>query len=149
MICNAGVADMKTMVSVREMPMDDFMHTFNLNFFCPVVMTKEALPHLEKTKGSIVQVSSIVGEEIINALIKNITRFSIISASNPCSSGGMTSAYGTSKAALNYFAKAVNRQEASNGIKINILSPGMVATPILTPWINKEKNGKLEIDEKL
>ena len=64
MICNAGVADIRTMVSVREMPMDDYMHTFNLNFFCPVVMTKEALPHLEKTRGSIVQVSSITGEEI-------------------------------------------------------------------------------------
>ena len=61
MICNAGVADAKTMVNMRDMNMDDFMHTFNLNFFCNVVMTKEALPHLEKTKGSIVQVSSIVG----------------------------------------------------------------------------------------
>ena len=62
MICNAGVADMKTMVSLRDMNMDDYMHTFNLNFFCPVVMTKEALPHLEKTKGNIIQVSSIVGK---------------------------------------------------------------------------------------
>ena len=61
MICNAGVADGKTMMKMRDMQMDDFMHTFNLNFFCNVVMTKEALPYLEKTKGSIVQVSSIVG----------------------------------------------------------------------------------------
>ena len=61
MICNAGVADAKTMVNMRDMNMDDFMHTFNLNFFCNVVMTKEALHHLKKTKGSIVQVSSIVG----------------------------------------------------------------------------------------
>ena len=43
--------------------------------------------------------------------------YSLFSASNPCSSRGMLSAYGTSKAALNYFAKAVNRQEASNGIR--------------------------------
>ena len=63
MICNAGVGDPKTMVQMREMPMDDYLKTFNLNFFCPVVMTKEALPHLEKTKGNIVHVSSITGEE--------------------------------------------------------------------------------------
>ena len=61
MICNAGVADIRTMVNLRDMQMDDYMNTFNLNFFCPVVMTKEALPHLEKTKGNIVHVSSIVG----------------------------------------------------------------------------------------
>ena len=39
------------------------------------------------------------------------------------------SAYGTTKAALNYFAKAINRQEAANGIRINILSPGVIVTP--------------------
>ena len=62
MICNAGVTDVKTCVRLRDMPMDDFMRTFNLNYFCPVVMTKEALPHLEKTKGSIVHVSSSIGK---------------------------------------------------------------------------------------
>ena len=59
------------------------------------------------------------------------------------------SAYGTSKAALNYFTKAINRQECANGIRINILSPGMVVTPAITPFINVQKTGKLEIDETL
>ena len=59
------------------------------------------------------------------------------------------SAYGASKAALNYFTKAINRQECANGIRINILSPGVIATPILTPFINVQKTGKLEIDETL
>ena len=78
MICNAGVADMKTMVSLRDMNMDDYMHTFNLNFFCPVVMTKEALPHLEKTKGNIIQVSSIVGKSRnykFHNIAQNVTSF--------------------------------------------------------------------------
>ena len=61
MICNAAVFNIP--VTMREMPMDDFMLAFNLNFFCPVVMTKEALPHLEKTKGNIVYVSSIISKE--------------------------------------------------------------------------------------
>ena len=46
------------------MPMDDYLHTFNINYFCPVVMTKEALPHLEKTKGNIVYVSSTLGKAL-------------------------------------------------------------------------------------
>ena len=63
MICNAGVTDPKTCVKLRDLAMEDYMHTFNINYFCPVVMTKEALPHLEKTKGSIVHVSSTLGRE--------------------------------------------------------------------------------------
>ena len=58
-------------------------------------------------------------------------------------------AYGSSKAALNYFAKAISRQEAANGIMINIISPGVVVTPILTPLANARKTGKLETDEAL
>ena len=61
----------------------------------------------------------------------------------------MSAAYGSTKAALNYFAKAVNRQEASNGIRINILSPGVVVTQALTPFVNVQKAGKFEIDESL
>ena len=70
-------------------------------------------------------------------------------ASQPCSEEGKLAAYGASKAALSYFAKAINRQEAANGIRINILSPGYVATPILTPFVNAMKTGKFEIDESL
>ena len=71
MICNAGVTDVKTCVKLRDMPMDDYMHTFNLNYFCPVVMTKEALPHLEKTKGSIVHVSSTLGKQDTPSMVYN------------------------------------------------------------------------------
>jgi len=130
MICNAGVTDPKTCVKLRDLAMEDYMHTFNINYFCPVVMTKEALPHLEKTKGSIVHVSSTL-------------------ASHPDGLEGLMCAYGTSKAALNYFSKAINRQEASNGIRINILSPGVIVTPLLTAFANVQKTGKTEIDETL
>ena len=58
MICNAGMGGE---TNLREMPMEDYMRIFNVNFFCPVAMTKEALPHLEKTKGNIVHISSIIG----------------------------------------------------------------------------------------
>ena len=61
-ICNAGSGDPKTLVKLREMPMDKYMQLFTLNYFCPVVMTKEVLPHLEKTRGNIVYVSSIYGK---------------------------------------------------------------------------------------
>ena len=78
MICNAGIY--KNPAMMRDTQMDDFMLTFNINYFCPVVMTKEALPHLEKTRGNIVYVSSIVGEgdkcvKIVNPPLILITIF--------------------------------------------------------------------------
>ena len=76
------------------------------------------------------------------------TLFSV-PANSPSGQGGLVSAYGASKAALNYFAKAVNRQEASKGIRINILSPGVVVTPIVTPFVSVQKTGKFEINEAL
>ena len=84
---------------------------------------------------------------------KKITYFFLISytfpANSPGCQGGLSAAYGSTKAALNYFAKAINRQEASNGIRINILSPGVVVTQALTPFVNVQKTGKFEIDESL
>ena len=62
MICNAGMGVPDT--NLREIPMEHYMRTFNVNFFCPVAMTKAALPHLEKTKGNIVHVSSIIGTKL-------------------------------------------------------------------------------------
>ena len=67
MICNAGMY--KNPGLMRDTKMDDFIVTFNLNFFCPVVMTKEALPHLERTKGNIVYVSSILGKATLTLYI--------------------------------------------------------------------------------
>ena len=148
MICNAGMY--KNPGLMRDTKMDDFIVTFNLNFFCPVVMTKEALPHLEKTKGNIVYVSSILGKATLALYIDPLHWVhACVTANSPNGQGGLVSAYGASKAALNYFAKAVNRQEASKGIRINILSPGVVVTPIVTPFVSVQRTGKFEINEAL
>ncbi len=37
-----------------------------------------------------------------------------------------TAAYGASKAALNHFAKMVAFEEASRGVRVNVVSPGCV-----------------------
>ncbi len=44
--------------------------------------------------------------------------------------GYFGSAYPSSKAALNHFAKCVALQEAYNGVRINVISPGAVLTPM-------------------
>ena len=47
--------------SVREMEPDLYEETFRLNVKSPFLMTKAALPHLEKTKGAIVFMGSLTG----------------------------------------------------------------------------------------
>ncbi len=63
MVCNAGAAGPGNLKSVREMDISEFDFNFKINFKSCFVMTKAALPHLEKTKGSIVYVSSLTGEK--------------------------------------------------------------------------------------
>ncbi len=45
---------------------------FTLNFFSPLALTRESLPHIRKVKGNIVFISSVVGKTI-----KEIISFSI------------------------------------------------------------------------
>ncbi len=42
--------------------MEGFQQTFDLNFMSAVATTKEALPHLEATKGNIVYIASLTGD---------------------------------------------------------------------------------------
>lgn len=48
--------------SVREMTRDGFRGIMDLNLTAAFLMTKFALPHLEKTKGNILYISSSAGQ---------------------------------------------------------------------------------------
>jgi meso-butanediol dehydrogenase/(S,S)-butanediol dehydrogenase/diacetyl reductase len=62
MVCNAAShGGPEAHESVRNMDPDLFETTFRMNVKSPFLMTKTALPHLEKTKGSIVYISSLTG----------------------------------------------------------------------------------------
>lgn len=47
--------------SLAEIPENQTRSLFELNFFAPLALTQLALPHLERTRGSIVNVGSIAG----------------------------------------------------------------------------------------
>jgi 3-oxoacyl-[acyl-carrier protein] reductase len=77
----------------------DLMHTVRL--------CEAALPHLEKTRGSIVAVSSVSGREIDFA----------------------KDAYGTMKAALVHYISGLAYQQAASGVRANCVSPGNTYFP--------------------
>jgi short-subunit dehydrogenase len=48
--------------SLAEAPAEEARALFDLNYFAPLELTRLALPHLERTRGSVVNVSSIAGQ---------------------------------------------------------------------------------------
>ncbi|CAH0714020.1 unnamed protein product, partial [Brenthis ino] len=108
LINNAGL------VRFAKIEDDDIMEVFdtilNTNLRAQVHLTHLAIPYLIKTKGNIVNVSSISGT--LPPATKMI-------------------AYGTSKAALNHFTRGAAAEFAAHGVRVNTVSPGPVKTDVL------------------
>lgn len=93
---------------MQSVDMNQFDQVFDVNVRSAVALTKLCVPHLEKTKGNIVNVSSIVGMKAMRGVFS----------------------YGISKAALDQFTKCCALDLAPEGIRVNAINPGSVRTPI-------------------
>lgn len=94
--------------------LDDFFTTFDQNFRVPVAITKMLLNGMiERRGGNIIYITSVAAS---HTKIGN-------------------SAYGTSKASLERFAKSLALEVARFGIKVNCIAPGFVDTPLLNRYL--------------
>jgi len=105
LINNAGIA---ISGSVQNAPIADFDKIFSVNVRSVITLTQLCIPHLIKTKGTIVNNSSIA-------------------ALRPMSYVGY---YAMSKAALDVFMKCLALDLAPHGIRVNSVNPGFIETPI-------------------
>eukprot|EP00730_Choanoeca_flexa_P002309 TRINITY_DN10_c0_g1_i1.p1 TRINITY_DN10_c0_g1~~TRINITY_DN10_c0_g1_i1.p1 ORF type:complete len:287 (+),score=68.05 TRINITY_DN10_c0_g1_i1:57-917(+) len=86
----------------------DCMHLFQINVLSVFTMCRLAMPHLRRTQGNIINVSSMVAEQ-----------------------GQLgASTYAASKGAVTSMSKALAVDEAKHNVRINILSPGNIWTPL-------------------
>jgi len=89
-------------------PVEEFDEHIRCNVRTAFLMTKHALPHLRKTKGNIINLSSLVG--------------------------AMAQLYGSTyvatKGAVTAFTKALAIDEAAHGVRVNSVSPGNIYTPL-------------------
>ncbi len=106
LVNNAGVYQLR---KLDEMSTEEFDSIISTNLRSVFVMTKLAMPHLLKTKGNILNVSSVAGLKP--------------------SVGGY--AYNTSKAGLNMLTQVIAKSYAAEGIRCNGICPGIIVTPIL------------------
>lgn len=93
---------------IDEFSVEEFRELLDLNLVSIFVACKAALPHLRKTKGNIINLSSLVG-----------TMGQLYGAT-----------YVATKGAISAFTKALAIDEAAHGVRVNSISPGNVYTPL-------------------
>ncbi|XP_017482858.1 PREDICTED: uncharacterized oxidoreductase TM_0325-like [Rhagoletis zephyria] len=103
LVNNAGIGGLGDILSIG---VDQFDSLLNTNLRSVFLLTKFAAPHLIKTQGNIVNVSSIAGlRAFANA-----------------------SVYCTSKAALEQFSRCIALDLAPHSVRVNVVSPGTIVT---------------------
>ena len=110
LVNNAGIMMQS---SVEDMPLDDWERTLAVNVTTPFMLIKAALPHLRKTRGSIVNIGSIEGL-----------------GANP-----QHAAYCASKAAIHGMTRAVAVDHSAEGIRCNAVAPGWIDTDLNVAFV--------------
>lgn len=110
---NAGMAISGPLEDFKYEDFDNVIHT---NLTAPFQMSKKAMPHILKTKGTILNTASISG---------------VVTHSNGY-------AYNPSKTALISLTKVLAKDHAAQGVRVNAIAPGMTVTPILDS-VNEEQ----------
>jgi NAD(P)-dependent dehydrogenase (short-subunit alcohol dehydrogenase family) len=109
---------------VTETSDDDWRHTLTTNLDVPFYLSRAALPYLLTAEGSIVNIASDWGVH----------------------GGERAAAYCASKGGLVLLTKAMARDHARDGLRVNAVCPGDVDTPMLTAEAEAQGMG---IDEYL
>ncbi|MBD1933442.1 MULTISPECIES: SDR family NAD(P)-dependent oxidoreductase [Cyanophyceae] len=110
LVNNAGV--FLATAETQDYPIDIFDKTIRMNIRSAFLMTKYALPHLQKTHGNIVSAGSEAG---FNGIARN-------------------SPYGGTKGWMHSFMKGVAVEQAKYGVRANCVCPGAIDTA----WTHKE-----------
>jgi NAD(P)-dependent dehydrogenase (short-subunit alcohol dehydrogenase family) len=117
LVNNAGYHNSKGIEALTEEDWDSLIAT-NLKsvFLC----TKYALPHLKKSRGVVINMSSMVG---------------LVGQPNAC-------AYAATKGGIIAVTKNLAIDLAPYGIRVNVICPGWIQTPLVEEWFEKQKDPK-------
>jgi NAD(P)-dependent dehydrogenase (short-subunit alcohol dehydrogenase family) len=113
LVNNAGVAPMSPFQDSTD---KDFEQAFSTNLLAPAALIREAIPHLSKTKGSVVNTSTTIARYTMPGY----------------------AAYGVSKAGLNYLTCALAAELGPLGIRVNAVSPGATQTEMTKDMLNEQ-----------
>ena len=94
--------------NIETTTLDDWDKMFHINLRSVFVLSQKCLPHLIKTKGNIVNVSSVAGTRSFPNIL----------------------AYAVSKAAIDQLTRCSALEIAAKGVRVNAVNPGVVVTNI-------------------
>lgn len=94
--------------SIENTPLEDWDKMMNVNLRAVFSMMQKCVPHLEKTKGNIVNVSSVAGLRAFPNVL----------------------AYCVSKAAIDQLTRCSALELAPKGVRVNAVNPGVVVTSL-------------------
>ncbi|MCS6875194.1 MAG: SDR family oxidoreductase [Pyrinomonadaceae bacterium] len=92
--------------SIETTTLEEWDKVMNINLRAVFLLMQKCIPHLEKTKGNIVNVSSVAGERAFPNVL----------------------AYCVSKAGLDQLTRCAALELAPKGIRVNAVNPGVVIT---------------------
>lgn len=118
LVNNAGV--FPQIKQLHEIDEDDWKEVLDVNLTGQFRVTKEAIPHLQKTSGAIINISSDAGLKAYE--------------------GFNADAYSASKAALILLTKCWALEYAKDKIRINCICPGVVDTDMTKPFLQTQKD---------
>ncbi len=118
LVNNAGI--FPKIKQLHEIDEDEWNEVLDVNLTGQFRFTKEAIPHLQKTSGSIINISSDAGLKAYQ--------------------GFNADAYSASKAALILLTKCWALEYAKNKIRVNCICPGVVDTDMTKPFIKTQKD---------
>lgn len=110
--------------SAEDLSLEDFRFTMDHVLAMPFLMTKHAIPHLRARGGGvIINVASITGTNTGGGSVGNIP---------------IVFAYAAAKGGLIRMTEHTAIQLASDNIRVNALSPGMIDTNLAAPMVGPE-----------
>jgi len=94
--------------SIENTPLEDWDKMMNINLRCVFYMMQKCAPHLENSKGNVVNVSSVAGQRAFPNML----------------------AYCVSKAAIDQLTRCSALELAPKGVRVNAVNPGVVVTSL-------------------
>ena len=101
---------------IGEISTEEFDRTFRTNVYAMFYLCKAALPHIPEG-GSIINTASIQAYQPSPELL----------------------AYATTKGAIVTFSKALASEAMKSGVRVNVVAPGPIWTPLITSTMPHEK----------
>ncbi len=99
-----------TMGPLTETSDEEIERVYRTNVFATLALSREALPHLIKTKGSVINISSTMSNGVMAG----------------------SSVYSSSKAAVDHATRILAAEYGPSGVRVNAVAPGLTATEMST-----------------